>query len=86
MAEEISYEQALELLDRSLTSLEEGNLSLEDALKAVEDARRYLLICEARLDKAKRKIEVRPAGQPEAAAAEDEPPPADEPEPDSLFR
>jgi len=81
MPEELTYEQALEQLDLSLRSLEEGNLSLEDALKAVEDARKYLLICEARLDEAKRKIEVRPAGE-----GEDGPPaPADPDEPETLF-
>ena len=70
MADELTYEQALELLDRSLRSLEEGDLSLEAALQAVEDARKYLLICEARLDEAKRKIEVRPAGEGDTAAAD----------------
>ena len=76
MAEELTYERALELLDGSLRSLEEGDLSLEDALKAVEDARKYLLICEARLDEAKRKIEVRPAADGEAASEAPEAPDA----------
>jgi exodeoxyribonuclease VII small subunit len=65
--QELTYEQALELLDRSLRSLEEGDLSLEAALQAVDDSRKYLLICEARLEEAKRKIEVRPAGDSEPA-------------------
>lgn len=80
---ELSYEQALEALDRSLKALEEGDLTLEDALKAVEDARTYLRICSDRLEEAKRKIEVRPvpdgAGEPQ-----DEPPPGPE-GPDTLF-
>lgn len=71
MAEaEPTYEQALELLDRSLRSLEEGDLTLEAALSAVDDARKYLKICEARLEEAKRKIEVRPAGDGDAAPEE----------------
>lgn len=76
-SEEPSYEQALELLDKSLRSLEEGDLSLEAALAAVDDARKYLRICEARLEEAKRKIEVRPAGDAEIAA---ETPPEPAPE------
>ncbi len=59
-AESLTYEQALELLDRRLRDLEDGNLSLEAALQAVDDARTYLLICQERLEAAKRKIEVRP--------------------------
>lgn len=59
-APELSYEQALELLDARLRSLEEGDLSLEEALKAVEEARTYLKVCEARLDEARQRIEVRP--------------------------
>ena len=64
--QELSYERALELLDQKLKALEDGNLSLEDALSAVDEARRYLLICQARLDEARKRIEVRPEGPDEA--------------------
>jgi exodeoxyribonuclease VII small subunit len=57
---ELTYEQALEKLDATLKVLEDGDLSLEDALKAVDEARVYLKICTERLEAAKRKIEVRP--------------------------
>ena len=62
MNEELTYEQALELLDRRLKSLEDGNLSLDDALTVVDQARAYLRVCEARLEEARRRIEVRPEG------------------------
>ena len=62
MNEELSYEQALELLDRRLKSLEDGDLSLDQALTVVEEAREYLLVCERRLAEARRRIEVRPEG------------------------
>ncbi|HET9410408.1 MAG TPA: exodeoxyribonuclease VII small subunit, partial [Candidatus Dormibacteraeota bacterium] len=42
MSEELTYEQALEKLDATLKVLEDGDLSLEDALKAVDEARVYL--------------------------------------------
>ena len=71
---DLSYEQALALLDQRLRDLEQGDLSLEAALKAVEEARDYLRICQDRLEAAKRKIEVRP----EAAAGA---PPAPSPSP-----
>lgn len=64
MNEELTYEQALELLDRRLKSLEDGNLSLDDALTVVDEARKYLLVCEQRLEEARRRIEVRPEGVP----------------------
>ena len=64
MSDSLTYEQALEKLDNQLKLLEDGNLSLEDALKAVDEARVYLKICTERLEAARKKIEVR--GEPEA--------------------
>ncbi len=64
MNDELTYEQALELLDRKLKALEDGDLSLDDALTVVDEARTYLLICERRLEEARRRIEVRPEGAP----------------------
>jgi exodeoxyribonuclease VII small subunit len=78
-AEDLSYEQALELFDARLRSLEEGKLTLEQAIEAVAEGRRYLKICEAKLEAARHKIEVRPESRPVPAAAAGE---ADgEPEP-----
>lgn len=64
MSEELTYEQALEKLDETLKLLEDGDLSLEDALKAVDEARVYLRVCTERLEAARKKIEVR--AEPEA--------------------
>ena len=63
MSQDLTYEQALEKLDQQLKLLEDGDLSLEDALKAVDEARVYLKICSERLEAAKRKIEIRPEEQ-----------------------
>ncbi len=60
MTEELSYEQALQKLDEKLKVLEDGDLSLEAALAAVDEARVYLKICTERLEAARRKIEIRP--------------------------
>jgi exodeoxyribonuclease VII small subunit len=59
LSQELTYEQALDKLDEQLKLLEDGNLSLEDALKAVDEARVYLKICTERLEAARKKIEVR---------------------------
>jgi exodeoxyribonuclease VII small subunit len=64
VSQDLTYEQALEKLDEQLKLLEDGNLSLEDALKAVDQARIYLKICTERLEAARKKIEVR--AEPEA--------------------
>jgi exodeoxyribonuclease VII small subunit len=59
VTEELTYEQALAKLDEKLKLLEDGELSLDDALKAVDEARVYLKVCTDRLEVARRKIEVR---------------------------
>ena len=66
MSDDLTYEQALEKLDQKLKVLEDGNLSLEDALKAVDEARVYLKICNDRLEAARKKIEVRGEPAPES--------------------
>lgn len=74
MTEELSYEQAVAELDRRLRALEEGNLSLEDSLKAFDEARAYLKQAEAKLEAARKRIEVRgeaPAQTAAEAAEED---------------
>ena len=64
MSQDLTYEQALEKLDEKLKLLEDGELGLEEALKAVDEARIYLKICTDRLEVARKKIEVR--AEPEA--------------------
>lgn len=64
---DLSYEKALELLDQKLRELEDGQLSLEDSLKAVDEARRYLKLCQDRLEAARGRIEVRGEAAPAAA-------------------
>ena len=59
MSQDVTYEQALEKLDEKLKLLEDGELGLEDALKAVDEARVYLKICTDRLEVARKKIEIR---------------------------
>jgi exodeoxyribonuclease VII small subunit len=65
VSQDLTYEQALEKLDATLKLLEDGDLGLEDALKAVDEARIYLKVCTDRLEVARKKIEVR--AEPETA-------------------
>ena len=64
MSQDLTYEEALEKLDNQLRLLEDGNLSLEDALKAVDEARIYLKICTDRLEAARKRVEVRGENEP----------------------
>ena len=71
--EGLTYEQALSLFDARLRALEDDRLGLEEAMAAVDEARRYLKICEAKLETARHKIEVRPepADAPTAEALDE---------------
>ena len=73
MSQELTYERALELLDQKLKALEDGDLSLDEALTAVDEARMYLRVCYDRLEEAKKRIEVRPEAraEPRPEARED---------------
>ena len=64
MTEELTYEQALEKLEETLKRMESDKLSLDDAVKAAEDAQRYFRICVQRLEEARKKIEVRAETEP----------------------
>jgi|ERR671935_2401711 exodeoxyribonuclease VII small subunit len=68
----LTYEQALAQLDATLRTLEDGKLSLEDAIAAVARGREYLELCERKLEEARQKIESLPVR--EATEPEDEPP------------
>ncbi|HKW71740.1 MAG TPA: exodeoxyribonuclease VII small subunit [Candidatus Dormibacteraeota bacterium] len=56
---ELTYEQAMDRLEETLKKMESDKLSLDEAVKAAEDAQRYFRICVQRLEEARRKIEVR---------------------------
>ena len=67
---ELTYEQALAQLDSTLRALEEGKLSLEDAIAAVARGREYLQLCERKLEEARQRIESLPVHD----STEEEPP------------
>src|SRR5205823_1866983 len=58
--ESLTYEQALAQLDATLHALEEGKLSLEEAIAAVARGREYLQLCERKLEEARQRIESLP--------------------------
>jgi exodeoxyribonuclease VII small subunit len=51
--DDISFEEALRIATEQVNRLESGNLSLEEALAAVEIGKKYLSICRAKLEQAK---------------------------------
>ncbi|HYM49029.1 MAG TPA: exodeoxyribonuclease VII small subunit [Candidatus Limnocylindrales bacterium] len=68
---ELTYEQLVARLDETLRALEDGRLSLEEAIGAVARGREYLKQCERKLDEARRRIETLPVHDD---APEEEPP------------
>ena len=53
-----TFESSLGDLEKIVTQLEEGDLSLEDSLKLFEDGVKLSRECQERLDQAERRIEV----------------------------
>ena len=51
------FEQALQKLEAIVAQMEEGDLPLEEALKAFEEGVRLAQFCTGKLDEAERKVE-----------------------------
>lgn len=57
MAEQ-KFEDAFQKLEAIVKKLEEGNLSLEESLKAFEEGVRLSRFCAKKLDEAEKKVEI----------------------------
>ena len=55
---EIKFEEALKKLENIVEELEQGDLSLDEALKKYQDGIELSRLCAARLESAKKKIDV----------------------------
>jgi len=56
--EEMKFEEAISRLEKIVQQLEEGERSLEDSLKLFEEGIKLSKFCSAKLEEAKRKIEI----------------------------
>ena len=57
MNKDLSFEEALDELEQIVDSLERGDVSLDDAIKAYERGSNLKNLCEKRLKEAKMKVE-----------------------------
>jgi len=55
---EIKFEDALKKLEKIVGELEDGNLSLDDALGKYEEGIKLSKLCAKRLEAAKKKVEI----------------------------
>jgi exodeoxyribonuclease VII small subunit len=55
--EEVGLEEALEDLERIVSELEEGKMSLEESLDLYERGMKLVKLCNSRLERAERRIE-----------------------------
>ncbi|MFA4842448.1 MAG: exodeoxyribonuclease VII small subunit [Candidatus Omnitrophota bacterium] len=55
---EIRFEEALKKLEKIVGDLEQGNLSLDEALKKYQEGIELSRVCSQRLESAKKKIDV----------------------------
>ena len=71
---EFNFEEALQELERLVSSMEEGELSLEDSMKAFEKGIKLTRECQTALQKAEQKVEIllNESGETQAFNVEDE--------------
>ena len=55
---EVSFEKALEKLEKIVGELESGDLPLEDALKRYEEGVKLARLCNKKLETAQKKVEI----------------------------
>jgi len=55
---EIAFEKALEKLEGIVSKLEEGELALDDSLKKYEEGIKLVRVCQQKLEKARKKIDI----------------------------
>lgn len=58
MSQEISFEKAMEKLEKIVGELESGEITLDEALKKYEEGVKLSRICQGRLSEAEKKIEI----------------------------
>lgn len=56
MAEQMTFEKAMEKLEKAVKALEEGDISLEKAFKKYEEGMKHSKYCQELLDKTEEKI------------------------------
>ena len=71
---EFNFEEALEELERLVNSMEEGELSLEDSMKAFEKGIKLTRECQTALQKAEQKVHIllNESGETQAFDVKDE--------------
>lgn len=58
MKEKVTFEKSLKRLEEIVGKLEEGNAPLEESLKLFEEGIKISRLCTAKLEEAKKKIEI----------------------------
>ena len=58
MTAEMKFEEALKKLEKTVSDLESGELSLDDSLKRYEEGVRLAQFCSKKLESARRKVEI----------------------------
>ncbi len=71
---EFNFEEALQELERLVSSMEEGELSLEDSMKAFEKGIKLTRECQTALQKAEQKVQIllNESGETQAFDVKDE--------------
>lgn len=58
MKEKVTFEKSLKRLEEIVGKLEEGNAPLEESLKLFEEGVKISRLCTAKLEEAKKKVEI----------------------------
>ena len=61
-AKNMSFEQAMEKLEKNVKDLESGDLSLDEVLKLFEEGVGLVKVCQQKINEAEQKIEILSSG------------------------
>ena len=58
MKNDMTFEEAIELLEKQVKNLESGNMSIDEALESYEESIKLVKICNEKLESAEKRVRI----------------------------